>query len=151
MRFLAQITTLMFTLCFSLTATPQEPDKEQLVQFSGVILTNDSLTPISFSHIINKTTGFGAVSDFTGYFSFVARKNDTISFSAVGFKDETFIIPDTISENRYTIFQVMTMDTIYLSETVIYPWPSKEDFKEAFLNLDIPDDDYEIARKNKAS
>lgn len=138
----------MFTLCFSLTATPQESDKEQLVQFSGVILTNDSLTPISFSHIINKTTGFGAVSDFTGYFSFVARKNDTISFTAVGFKDETFIIPDTISENRYTIFQVMTMDTIYLSETVIYPWPSKEDFKEAFLNLDIPDDDYEIARKN---
>jgi hypothetical protein len=97
---------------------------------------------------LNLTSGFGTISDYSGYFSFVARKNDTIRFSAVGFKDERFIIPDTIHNNRYTIFQVMTTDTIYLSETVIYPWPSKEAFKEAFLNLEIPDDDYQIALRN---
>ncbi len=46
------------------------------------------------------------------------------------------------------MIQVMATDTIYLSETVIYPWPTREQFKEAFLNLEIPDDDLEIARKN---
>lgn len=148
MRIARHILLVMLSIFFSLSSYSQEEETRGLVQFSGVIVTNDSLTPIPFSHIINKSTGYGTVSDFSGYFSFVARKADTIRFSAIGFKDETFIIPDTLTQNRYTIFEVMTTDTIYLSETVIYPWPSKEDFKEAFLNLEIPDDDYEIARKN---
>jgi len=66
----------------------------------------------------------------------------------LSFKDAEFVIPDTITENRYSLIQVMSSDTIMLQETVIYPWPSKEQFREAFINLEIPDDDYEIARKN---
>jgi hypothetical protein len=119
-----------------------------LVQFSGAVVTGDSLHPVAFTHIIDRNTGYGTISDYYGYFSFVARKGDTITFSSVGFKKGLFVIPDTIHNNRYTMFQVMTSDTIYLSETVIYPWPTKEQFKEAFLKLDIPDDDLEIARKN---
>jgi hypothetical protein len=121
---------------------------KNLVQFSGAVVTGDSLHPVAFTHIIDHNTGFGTVSDYYGYFSFVARKGDSISFSAIGFKKGSFIIPDTIQNNRYTMFQVMNTDTIYLNETVIYPWPTKEQFKEAFLNLNIPDDDLEIARKN---
>jgi hypothetical protein len=71
-----------------------------------------------------------------------------VEFSAIGYKTNRFIIPDTINNNRYTMIQLMSTDTIYLSETVIYPWPTKEQFKEAFLTLDIPDDDIEVARKN---
>jgi len=121
---------------------------EGLVQFSGAVVTGDSLRPIPFTHIIDRNTGFGTISDYYGYFSFVARKGDTINFSAIGFKKTEFIIPDTITSNRYTMFQVMTADTIYLTETVIYPWPTREQFRQAFLNLNIPDDDLEIARKN---
>jgi hypothetical protein len=126
----------------------QELYYKDLVQFSGAVVTGDSLRPVAFTHIIDKNTGFGTISDYYGYFSFVARKGDSISFSAVGFKKSLFIIPDTIQSNRYTMFQVMTSDTVYLSETVIYPWPTKEQFREAFLKLEIPDDDLEIARKN---
>ena len=121
---------------------------KDLVQFSGAVVTGDSLHPVAFTHIIDHNTHFGTISDYYGYFSFVARKGDSITFSAVGFKKGMFIIPDTIQNNRYTMFQVMATDTIYLNETVIYPWPTKEQFKEAFLSLDIPDDDLEIARKN---
>jgi hypothetical protein len=131
--------------------TLQERNEEyykDLVQFSGAVVTSDSLRPVSFTHIIDRNTGFGTISDFYGYFSFVAKKGDTIDFSAIGFKKSRFIIPDTMHSNRYTMFQVLTADTIYLSETVIYPWPTPEQFKEAFLNLDIPDDDLEIARRN---
>jgi len=126
----------------------QEEYYKNLVQFSGAVVTGDSLHPVAFTHIIDRNTGFGTISDYYGYFSFVARKGDTITFSAIGFKKGKFVIPDTICNNRYTMFQVMTSDTIYLTETVIYPWPTKEQFKEAFLKLDIPDDDLEIARKN---
>ena len=130
------------------TQEEQEAYYRNLVQFSGAVVTGDSLHPVAFTHIIDHNTGFGTISDYYGYFSFVARRGDTITFSAVGFKKGRFVIPDTIQNNRYTMFQVMTSDTVYLSETVIYPWPTKEQFKEAFLKLDIPDDDLEIARKN---
>ena len=44
----------------------------------------------------------------------------------------------------------MNADTIMLAPTIIYPWPTEEEFKKAFVRLDIPDDDIEIARKNLA-
>lgn len=141
---------LLMAVMFFHSAAMSQDSKEGLVQFSGVVVTADSLKPVSFSHIIDKTTGFGTVSDYYGYFSFVAKKNDTIVFSALGFKKSEFIIPDTINDYRYTLFQVMSPDTIFLTETVIYPWPTKDQFKEAFMNLDIPDDDLETARKNLA-
>lgn len=132
---------------FLATVRSQEFD-EELIQFSGVVVTADSIQPIPFAHIIIANTHRGTVSDYYGYFSFVAQKLDTIVFSSVGFKPDTFFIPDTISGFRYSLIQVMTRDTIMLSETVIYPWPTVEEFKEAFLNLEIPDDDLEIARRN---
>ncbi|PID94292.1 MAG: hypothetical protein CSA95_03755 [Bacteroidetes bacterium] len=119
-----------------------------LVQFSGVVVTADSLHPVPFTTIFITNRGRGTIADYAGFFSFVAIKRDTVQFSAVGFKDVTFVIPDTIRENRYSLIQVMSSDTILLSQAVIYPWPSKEQFREAFVNLEVPDDDYEIARKN---
>ncbi len=121
---------------------------DELIQFSGVIITSDSLTAIPLAHIIVINSMRGTVSDFNGYFSFVAKKLDTVKFSAVGYKSDSFVVPDSISNNRYSIIQLMSTDTIWLSETVIYPWPTKAQFKEAFLTLKIPDDDLEIARKN---
>ncbi|MBK8414355.1 MAG: hypothetical protein IPN13_08710 [Bacteroidetes bacterium] len=44
----------------------------------------------------------------------------------------------------------MSRDTILLQETVIYPWPTKDQFKQAFLNLKVPDNDLERAKRNMA-
>lgn len=123
---------------------------KELVQFSGVIVTADSLNPVPFTNIIVKGTGRGTVSDYYGFFSFIAKRKDTLIFSSIGYKNAFFIIPDTITSNRYSLIQIMTSDTILLAETVIYPWPTKEQFKEAFINLYVPDDDYERAKKNLA-
>ena len=140
-------------ILFSLTALSQSGESNtgtdnDLVQFSGVIVTADSLNPVPFATILVKNRQSGTIADSYGFFSFVAIKRDTIHFSAVGFKPVDFVIPDTITEKRYSLIQVMSSDTILLQETVIYPWPSKEQFREAFIHLDVPDDDYEIARKN---
>ena len=75
-------------------------------------------------------------------------KHDTILFNALGFKAEKFVIPDTITKNRYSLIQLMTGDTITLSPAYIFPWPTLEDFKRAFVNTDIPDDDLARAKKN---
>jgi hypothetical protein len=121
---------------------------DSLVQFSGITITADSLNPVAFTRIYVKQTHKGTTSDMNGYFSFVAHKNDSILFSALGYKRAIFIIPDTITKSRYSLIQLMTADTLTLAAAYIFPWPTLEDFKRAFLETKIPDDEIEIARKN---
>lgn len=138
---------LILTLSLSLNA--QGPN-DDLIQFSGVVITADSLKPVSYANIIVKESKRGTTADFYGYFSFVAKKNDTVLFSSVGYKTTTFVIPDTISKKRYSLIQAMASDTLLLDETMIFPWPSPEQFKQAFTYLDVPDDEIMIAKKNLA-
>lgn len=123
-------------------------ENDSLIQFSGIVVTGDSLQPVSFTNIFVKGQGRGTVSDYLGYFSLVTKANDTIQFSTIGYKTSEFIIPDTLTADRYSAVHFLQRDTFLLKETVIYPWPSKEQFKEAFVKLNIPDDDIERARKN---
>ena len=122
-------------------------DKD-LIQFSGVVVEADSLKPLPFTKILIKNSNRGTFADAYGYFSFVAEKKDTIVFHAVGFRKSLFIIPDTLTTNKYSLIQVMRYDTIMIKETVIYPWPTREQFKEVFLNMKVPDDDLARAEKN---
>ena len=145
---LPTIILILLLSAFALNANAQRVN--DLVQFSGVVVTADSLRPVPFAKIADTKTGRGTTSDYWGFFSIVVQKNDLISFSAVGYKSGLFRIPDTLTQNRYSLIQVMSSDTIMLTETVIYPWPSKEQFRHAFLTLKIPDDDIEIARRNLA-
>lgn len=135
-------------LFFSGVSVAQDEAERKLIQFSGVVVSGDSLSPVPFTNIIIKNSYRGTMSDFYGFFSFVAQEEDTIEFSSVGFKKSRFIIPDTLTTNRYSLIQMMTHDTVMLQETVIYPWPTKEQFKEAFMNLKVPEDDYQRAMKN---
>jgi hypothetical protein len=120
----------------------------QVLQFSGLVLTSDSLAPVPFTSIWIKNTRRGTISDFHGFFSITLRESDTLQFSAVGFKDVIFVVPDTLTSPRYSTIQLMTRDTINLPETVIYPWPTREQFRYAFLNTQIPDTDYDRAIRN---
>lgn len=122
--------------------------KRKVLQFSGIVVDGDSLFPIPFSNVIIKNTNRGTSCDYFGYFSFVAQEGDTIVFSNISYKDAQFIIPDGLEENRYSLIQILRQDTITLNQYMVYPWPTREQFKEAFLKMDIPDDDLERARKN---
>ncbi|MBE0648303.1 MAG: carboxypeptidase-like regulatory domain-containing protein [Bacteroidales bacterium] len=120
----------------------------QLVQFTGITVTADSLSSVPFTKILIKTSHEGTTTDAMGYFSFVAHIGDTVLFNAIGYKPTSFIIPDTILHQRYSLIQLMTADTLTLTPAIIFPWPTYEEFKQAFINLDIPDDDLERARRN---
>ncbi len=119
-----------------------------LIQFSGVVVSGDSLNPVPYCTVVDKVTKRGTVSDYFGYFSFVAHKGDSIRFSSVGFKTSYFVISDTLKGDKYSLIHVLSTDTIMLPVAVIYPWPSKEQFAEAFVNVEIPNDDYKRAIHN---
>jgi hypothetical protein len=95
-----------------------------------------------------KNTSRGTIGDYYGFFSFVAKMNDTIEFTAIGYKKASFRVPDTINDMRCSLIQILLADTIMLKEALVYPWPTKEQFKEAFLSLRVPDDDLERAKHN---
>ena len=137
---------LFFLLCIA-QLHAQEINTE-LIQFSGITVTADSLNPVPYTKIWIKNKNKGTTSDGLGYFSFVAHLHDTVLFNALGFKPASFVVPDSITKNRYSLIQLMTADTLTLSAAYIFPWPTYEDFKIAFANLKIPDDDLERARKN---
>lgn len=119
-----------------------------LVQFSGVIVSSDSLQPVAFASIFDKASKRGTVSDYYGYFSFVAGVGDTIVFRSVGYKQSMYFIPDSLPEGRYSIIHMMEKDTILLKEAKVYPWPSQEELADAFMNMDTQMDDLAKARQN---
>lgn len=138
--------SVLFFLCFSFFVQAQKNGK--LIQFSGVVVSGDSLQPIPFVNIMIKNTYHGTVSDYYGYFSFVAQENDVIEFSALGYKKSSFVIPDSLEESRYSLIQMLNGDTVLLNAAIIYPWPTKEQFKQAFISLELPNDDMARAQRN---
>jgi len=142
--------TLLIVLSLLISAAVFSQKDEDLIQFSGVVITGDSLSPVPFTNVLIEQSNRGTMTDYYGYFSFVAQKGDSVLFSAVGFQKSRFVIPDSLESNKYSLIQIMVQDTIQLQPAVVYPWPTREQFKEAFLALEVPDTDADRAARNLA-
>ncbi|MEG2337008.1 MAG: carboxypeptidase-like regulatory domain-containing protein [Bacteroidales bacterium] len=144
-------TYLVLLLLFSsmqLEAQSMPYPARKIVQFSGVLINSADLQPIPYASITIKGSHRGTTSNSNGFFSFVAIAGETVLFRSVGFMSVSYKLSDTLSADHYSIVQSMVQDTIELTETVIYPWPTKEKFREAFVSVPIPEDDATIMRKN---
>ncbi|MEI6585187.1 MAG: carboxypeptidase-like regulatory domain-containing protein [Sediminibacterium sp.] len=124
------------------------PYRDSVVQFNGVVMTADSLRGIASASIIVEGKGRGTITSQDGVFSIAVLKGDKITFSCIGFKNFSLKIPENLTSNQYTWIQLLVTDTVYLPATILKPRPSKEQFERDFVNNRIPDDMYEIARKN---
>ncbi len=154
MRIIITIVFLLLLVCtstntgFAQNSSAFMSKSKTLIQFSGIIMANDSLQPVLYANIWDKNTRRGAVSNSQGFFSFVVHKGDTIRFSAVGYKKASLVVPSDLEENTYSVIQFMQRDTVVLPEAMIYPWPTKEEFRQAFLNAEVPNDDLTRAQRN---
>jgi hypothetical protein len=125
-------------------------DSVHVVQISGKVVTeeNNRLVDLPYAVVAVSGTHRGTLTDLAGFFSIVVRTGETIVFSVLGFKDAYYKVPDTLSRDRYTLFQILTHDTILLPEAVIYPWPDPDYFNQEFLAMDVHDDLEDIAAEN---
>ncbi len=123
--------------------------EDHLVQFSGMVrdLQHRALPNVN---IIILSERRGTTSDMRGMFSFVVRPNDTILFSHMGHKGTMHVIPDSLGGQQYPADIFLVSDTFHLAEVRIYPWKTYQEFKEAFLALDLQDDDEQRAYHNIA-
>jgi signal peptidase I len=139
-------------LCFQSFAQNQtKKTEERLIQLSGIVVEGDSLKGVPFTSIVVKKTNHGAVTDFEGFFTLIAKPGDVIEFVNLGYKDAEYIIPDTLKATHYDVVQTIHRDTFTLKQVDIYPWPSKEDFKADFLSRNVANTDLDRARKNLAA
>jgi hypothetical protein len=121
------ILLISFLLFFVLGSMGQEQ-----VNFHGKVLSSNGF--VFNATIINKKTRKGTVSRIDGDFSLYVVANDTISFSCIGYKPFTHIIPSSLGNTDYRVLISMIEDTVMLKETIITPWPiNTTALKRAFL------------------
>lgn len=119
----------------------------KIIQLSGVVVSENALEQIPFSTVFNVSTKRGVVTDFYGYFSMVTFPGDTLVFRNSGYLTSSFVVPDTLRENRYSIIHMLQADTVELPMVTIYPWPSRENFAREFLEMEPYSDAYRRAQK----
>lgn len=124
------------------------PYRDSVVQLYGVVMTADSLQGIPSCSVIVEGKGRGTITSYDGVFSIAVLKGDKITFSSVGFKDRSILIPRDLVGNQYSVIQLLVTDTAYLPATILKPRPTREQFERDFVNNKISDDLYETARKN---
>jgi hypothetical protein len=124
----------------SQNSSQQQIDSLKLIQLSGVVISEGDLTPLSYTTVYDKTSQRGVIADYYGFFSMVTFPGDTLLFSGYSFKTSTYIVPDTLKENRYSIIHMLQKDTVNLPEVTVYPWPSREDFARSFVEMQPYDD-----------
>ncbi|MFK8165006.1 MAG: carboxypeptidase-like regulatory domain-containing protein [Lewinella sp.] len=123
---------------------------EELVQFSGMVLdgSNSQLFPVPYATVLIKNDGRGTYANLEGFFSIVTHKGDSIIFSALGYEDAVYIVPDTLKDEKYSIVQLLTKNNIDLPAAVVFPWPSRDHFKLEFLAMDVTTELQTIASQN---
>lgn len=131
---------LFVAVSFGSFGQKTQQDTAKLVQLSGVIVSADSLEQMPFATVFDRQTRRGTIGDYYGFFSLVVYPGDTLIFSYYGYKTSSFIVPDTLTDDRYSIIHMMYADTLELPQVNIYPWPSREDFARAFVEMKPYDD-----------
>ena len=121
---------------------------DNLIQIDGVTMTADSLRAVADVTVAVKGKNRGTQTEYTGVFSMVCDKGDTLEFSCIGFRPKEYVISKGIKGQIFSMIQLMVQDTFYLPETIIRPLPSKEAFNYAFQHYHVPYDQYELARRN---
>ncbi|MEK0422748.1 MAG: hypothetical protein RLZ95_658 [Bacteroidota bacterium] len=122
--------------------------RDSVVQLFGVVMTADSLKAIPFASVVVNEKGRGTVTNYDGVFSIAVNKGEKITFTCVGFKDRTILIPNNLEGNQYSVVQLMVNDTNFLPATILKPRPTRAQFERDFVNAKVDDDMYETARKN---
>jgi hypothetical protein len=137
---------LVLALCMVATLPAQE---KKLIQLTGKI-TDELLQPVAFAQILVLQNYHGALTNVYGNYSLVVEESDSVLITAVGYKNRYLVIPPDQPSHFLTIDLTLRTDTLVLAEARIYPWKTYEEFKEAFVNLKLPTDDMERARRNIA-
>lgn len=133
---------LSIVLLYSLPSLGQ--GAREAVLFSGFVVDESNSEPVPGVHLFIPKAGRGVATNPEGYFLLPTLPGDSIIVSSIGYKNHYYIIPrDKL--NSYSVVIELVEDTTSLPVIEVFPYPTEELFKEAFLALELPDEEL---RKN---
>lgn len=109
-------------------------------QISGIVLDEDSVTPVAFVYVINKQSGNGLVTDFNGKFIVRGKNTDTLIFSFLGYHKK--IIPvkavkNTSDSSKQYLKVILKREIYALSAININTFkikPNEREYMERVIN-----------------
>lgn len=137
----------IFCLCCSIKCFAQiASDKDSFnIHVFGLIINEKDEENIPYVHILNINSQKGTVSDLSGKFSIIMKKEDTLAFSAVGFENYFFTFAKKeIASNNYSIKISLNHSTLELSPVSIFAFKNEAAFKQDILDLKIEEVDKTI-------
>ena len=120
-------------------AKAQDVQDKKVIQLSGIILNADSTDAVAGVNIYVPTKGRGTSSGRFGYFSMPVLEGDSVVFSFIGLKKQTFKVPEKVDEDRISLILTMQVDEIALAEVEVMPYPTEEEFKQAVIAMNVVD------------
>lgn len=111
-----------------------------LILLSGFIVENNTSNPVPGVHVYLPKAGRGTTTSPEGFFAIPVIPGDSVVISSVGYQKQYYRIPRDKSES-YSVVIELQEDIRMLPAIEIFPYPTEELFKEAIVNLQLPDEE----------
>lgn len=109
---------------------------------SGTVIDGETNFPLSNVHLYSKN-GMATKTNEEGVFELIVNENDSLKITHIGYKTLTYDIPH-VTPGKYLTKFVLLKDSISLAEVEILPWPTYEEFKKVFEELNFKDQEIKM-------
>ncbi len=123
-------------------------ETKRVIQVSGLVVSGDSLYGVPGVAVYIPKSGRGTNTNYVGYFSLPALIGDSIVINTIGYRLRKYTVPDTLKSDKMSLIIELMEDTLMLPTVEIFPWPTEQLFKEAFLGLKLPEQDMNNMNQN---
>jgi hypothetical protein len=119
----------------------------KVITLSGIIVQGDSAYGVPGVNVYVPKAGRGVSTDYRGFFSMPTLEGDTIIISAIGYQKQRLVVP-RVTDMSYHVIINLKESTIMLAGVEVLPYSTEEEFKEAFVALNLPSRELENMEKN---
>ena len=133
------LTYLFVFICLIVSHLAYSQGEIKYITFSGVVIDGQTKEPLPGAYITLPQAGRGTLSNSRGYFALAVFPGDTVVFSYLGFKKQFHVIPKK-TDVDYSVFVELQVDSKMLKEVKVYPFSTEEEFKQALVDMKLPDE-----------
>lgn len=112
----------------------------------GVVIDESSKETVPFVNIFNESQRKWYISHEKGNFSIDVKQGDTLAITSIGYLGKKLVISEEDLKNEISV--LLTPRQYNIDEVQVVAYKKYEDFQKAFLNLELPENRAELARKN---
>lgn len=109
--------------------------EKKVIQLSGIILNADSTDAVPGVNVYVPKKGRGTSSGRYGYFSMPVLEGDSVIFSFIGLRKQSFKVPEKVEDDKISLILTMQVDEIALAEIEVMPYPTEDEFKRQVLAM----------------